>query len=345
MSRLRQYISSEQVSIADRSFNYGDGCFTTMLRVNEQIALKNYHARRLFNDCNLLRLMSCLPDVTVLDFEELINHIESELLGDTLSSSVTSINSKANFPNSSSNVTSEHNNRSVIKISVSRGVGGRGYAPSFDMRPIIRVSFHDYAAPKKTAFRVAQSNHIALSEQPVLAGIKHNNRLEQVMAKLELADYSEVDDLLLCNEQGILCECTASNFFYRKNGKWFTPLLARSGVAGVMRAFIIDYMRQEDIAIELIDEHKGVLIDIEEAFICNALSGVMPVEELLTLSASDASSAGSGRFESNNIKHRNWQRRVLSTIEARDLQLRISHSMLSTFHNEEMTVSRRKDDE
>ncbi len=105
--------------------------------------------------------------------------------------------------------------------------------------------------PVANKSRVIGLANMTLAEQPVLSGIKHLNRLEQVMAKIELANNHGVDDLVLTNAKGIMIELTSSNLFYCIDGQWHTPCLDKSVVNGVMRQFILDYMQRNQIHCEV----------------------------------------------------------------------------------------------
>ena len=112
---------------------------------------------------------------------------------------------------------------------------------------------------------------LQLAVQPALAGLKHNNRLEQVLLKQELAS-TAADDLLVLDQLGFITEATAANVFLQRAGQWYTPALTRAGVAGVMRQHI---MQSADI--REVDWKAAELDSVDAMFICNALMGIVPV--------------------------------------------------------------------
>lgn len=161
-----------------------------------------------------------------------------------------------------------------FKVMVTRGSGGRGYLPpaSANYSWLVGVfDLPDYSA--------AQSQGISLTHIPVqtsinrnIAGLKHLNRLENVLAKQMLPDgYFEA---VLSDANGKMVECVQSNLFWVKNGELFTPLLSTSGVQGTMRHAVI----QAHLGVvNIVQEDILTLSDADEIFITNALSGILPV--------------------------------------------------------------------
>ena len=115
-----------------------------------------------------------------------------------------------------------------------------------------------------------------MPENPVLAGIKHLNRLDQIIARAEWAD--EYDDGLMYSANEHVIETTRANIFMKIQGKWLTPGLDQSGVSGVMRGLLIEHLFPHcklPVAIQTIE--RSELSGISEIFCCNALRGITPV--------------------------------------------------------------------
>jgi 4-amino-4-deoxychorismate lyase len=123
------------------------------------------------------------------------------------------------------------------------------------------------------------SQQVSINEN--LAGLKHLNRLENVLARNEWtdADITVIDGLML-NADGFVIEGTMSNLFAVKGGQLFTPRLHRSGVKGVMREHIIAIARESDIAVSFIDIRPEQLADMDELFISNSLIGIKSINNL-----------------------------------------------------------------
>lgn len=245
------------ISALDRSLNYGDGCFTTMYCESGSIFILEQHLLRLEHDAHKLGINFCIKTVKFWLLKAC-----SHLLSDEIEAT-------------------------AIKILVSRGIGGRGYEPPLTTTPQVIIGFYPTSklmacVSDFTAYKYSvQIAKMQLSTQPLLAGIKHLNRLEQVLAKQELQQ-QECDDLLLCNQTGNVVEATASNLFYLKNGVWVTPKITECGVNGVMRKSILKFMHDHEIkfAVKNITTHD--LLDAESVFLCNAIKFIVPVSSFYT---------------------------------------------------------------
>lgn len=164
----------------------------------------------------------------------------------------------------------------VLKLIVSRGQARRGYAPQDAQATQWQLSRHaPPAAPSRNGLTVRWCA-LRLSEQLLLAGIKHCNRLEQVLARAEWDD-DAIDDGLLLDTQGNVASATAANVFVLSDGIWRTPRMDRCGVAGVCRAWALE-------ALPAIEARLSPQ-DIETAdavFLCNAVRGILPVARIGT---------------------------------------------------------------
>lgn len=246
------------VSVLDRAVNYGDGCFTSIYCENGKVFILDQHLLRLEHDAHKLGIKFCTETLR----HWLIKACESLLL--------------------------DHKVPAIaIKILVSRGSGGRGYEPPIVPVPQIVISF--YPTKKLNVYphitniykyRVEIAS-MALSTQPLLAGIKHLNRLEQVFAKQELQT-KKCDDLLLCDQNGNLIEATAANVFYLRNQTWITPEINNCGVSGVMRKCILEYFQIHKIPYEIRKTGIQDILDAESVFLCNAIKFVIPVASIET---------------------------------------------------------------
>lgn len=229
------------ISTRDRSFNYGDGIFTTMQVRDGHIQLWPLHLERLQRSCTQLGF-------TAIDWQNVQQQAQAAITAP----------------------------EQVIKILISRGEGGRGYASADVVKPGIYISVSpmpDYHLAQRQGISLGVAQ-LKLAVQPLLAGLKHNNRLEQVLLKQELAN-TEYDDLLVLDQQGFITEASAANVFLHRGGIWHTPQLQRAGVAGVMRQNI---MQQADIA--QVNWRFAELASVDAIFICNALMGIVPVRSI-----------------------------------------------------------------
>ena len=164
----------------------------------------------------------------------------------------------------------------VLKLLVTRGGGTRGYAPDNARPPTWLLSVHDLPAPPAPGGLALRWCRTRLSLQPALAGLKHCNRLEQVLARAEWSDGDlAADEGLMRSTEGDVVCATAANLFVLRGGQWWTPALDRCGVAGVCREWAM-------AATQAQEKRLGVT-DVETAqavFLCNAVRGILPVARL-----------------------------------------------------------------
>lgn len=169
--------------------------------------------------------------------------------------------------------------KGVIKLIVTRGVGGRGYRPqeivesqriiSFHPRPEISSSWY----MKGIRLRVCDTR---LGRNSLLAGIKHLNRLEQVLARMEWDD-AEIAEGLMLDELDCVIEGTQSNLFFLKAGQLITPDLTHCGVAGVMRKLVLELAADLGIPCKVARVRLEDLASADAIFITNSLLGICPV--------------------------------------------------------------------
>ncbi len=241
-------LQTDLLNVHDRGLAYGDGVFRT-LRVSRGKALCwQRHYQKLQTDCQALGL-SC-PNYSVLCKE--INQIAAA------------------------------NPESVLKIIITRGPGPRGYRVTAEMQPtriIMANSLPDYPPSyheQGVSLRVCD---LRLSLQPRLAGIKHLNRLENVMARQEWNDASIAEGLLLDSE-GYVIGGTMTNLFMLKSNELWTPDLTRCGVAGVQRKRVLEQAAASDIPCAERNILLEQLLQADEIFITNSVIGVWQVREI-----------------------------------------------------------------
>ncbi|UTW08379.1 aminodeoxychorismate lyase [Pseudomonas benzenivorans] len=239
---------SEQLSVKDRGLAYGDGLFETIAVREGAPTLLDRHLARLADGCARL----CLPFDAPLLRGEL--QAFSRQLGE-----------------------------GVVKLILTRGDGLRGYAPP--QPTMVRRILQGSPKPTYPTQHAELGVRLfpcttRLAEQPLLAGMKHLNRLEQVLARSEWQD-SEHAEGLMQDGAGRVIEGVFSNLFLVKGGALLTPDLSRCGVAGVMRAELLAQAETLGVSCEVGDFGLDALLDADEVFLCNSLYGVWPVRALL----------------------------------------------------------------
>lgn len=160
----------------------------------------------------------------------------------------------------------------VLKLQLTRGGGMRGYAANNDVPPFWMLSVHPL--PARVGAVDAIWCQTMLAAQPRLAGIKHGNRIEQVLAATEVRT-AHADEGLMCDANGDVIAATSANVFAHIDGVWRTPSLHACGVAGVMRAWLLAQIPAETASLKPADIERA-----DAVFLCNAVRGILPVRRL-----------------------------------------------------------------
>lgn len=238
------------VSPLDRGFTYGDGVFETCCMINAKIPLWALHSERLMMSCKKLSI-----PVTCDEVHDFLAQLVSQIAHEDLISA-------------------------VLKIIITRGQGGRGYGLPDNIKPTICIgifppaNYPEYNYSKGVSVRVCAQR---LGCNASLAGLKHLNRLEHVLARAEWKNDKFTEGLLFDTNNNLI-EATMSNIFIVKQGSLFTPDLSEAGVAGVMRKLIIDELAPQlnlSVSIKKLSHHD--LLSANEIFLCNSVFGVWPV--------------------------------------------------------------------
>ncbi|MFT5788549.1 MAG: 4-amino-4-deoxychorismate lyase [Shewanella sp.] len=175
------------------------------------------------------------------------------------------------------------NPQSCLKILLSRGIGGRGYMPpnsSLSINEIVSVHpFPGFYQDWQKAGVSLQSSNILLARQPRLAGIKHCNRLEQVLIKsVALAD--GIDDWLVLDSNKKIIESSMANLFFETDAGIVTPKLSYAGVAGMMREQVIYQLLEMKFTVSITEIDIDILSQVKHVFMTNSLLGVVDVNRI-----------------------------------------------------------------
>ena len=243
-------IIGAQISPLDRGFAYGDGLFETCRVLNGRIPFWGFHKDRLVKSCQNL-LIQLNPDLVEKYLADILCSLSDSLALDC-----------------------------IVKIIVTRGEGGRGYRQPNVQTPTIVIGVYPPSnyPPENTTqgVNVRVCNH-RLGKNHQLAGLKHLNRLEQVIARAEWNDDAIAEGLLF-DVNGCLIEAVFSNVFLIKDMDVFTPDLTEAGVAGVMRRLVVEKLAEK--AGFSVHVQKLTLNDLRESnalFLTNSLYGIWPV--------------------------------------------------------------------
>lgn len=240
-------VAVDTVSVRDRGFQYGDGLFETIAVHRGVSLLWERHVQRL--RAGALRLGMSPPEPALLraEADQLCRGIE----------------------------------RGVLKIILTRGIATRGYRSETSATPTRVLSLSpwpEHPSSWSVAGVAARLCQTRLAAQPRLAGLKHLNRLEQVLARAEWGDdYAEG---LMLDESGNLIEGTATNVFLVEAGALHTPEVLRCGVEGIMRAAVLELATGLGIACRVGLVTPIQLERADEVFLTNSLIGLWPVQRI-----------------------------------------------------------------
>jgi 4-amino-4-deoxychorismate lyase len=229
-----------------RALAYGDGIFETIRIAQGQANFLEKHLNRMNLGIQMLKLNFSEADMSALraQLTEIIQPLDST---------------------------------HVLKIMLLRQFPGRGYGYDSigqSVDTVIQVS------PYKSPDWIIEGARVDLaetfiSENASLKGIKHLNRLDSVIAKASV-NASEIDEVLLTTQKGLVVEGSMANIFFCEDNSWFTPKITTAGIEGIIRNYLL----------ESFDEIKETNVDVknlnkvESAFICNSLIGIVPIKTL-----------------------------------------------------------------
>lgn len=247
MRALVNGASSSYLSILDRGLLYGDGLFETLAVKDCKPLEWDWHLDRLETGCTRLHI-PCPPRTTLrAEAEKLCRDTE----------------------------------RAVLKIIVTRGIGERGYLAPVD--PVVTRILYLSAWPAYPRDIYREGATVRLCEQRLytdaaLAGIKHLNRLAQVIARNEWRD-PNIAEGLMCDHADRLIEATGSNIFLVEDNVLRTPDLTDAGVPGVMRRRILQVAAAMGIETRIGSESLQTLKSADEVFLSNSIAGIWPVRQ------------------------------------------------------------------
>lgn len=239
---------ADTIPVMDRGLMYGDGVFRTLRVRNGQPEAWPRQYAKLAADCGALDILC--PSSAVLE-QELRNAVR-------------------------------HEPDCVLKIVISRGEGGRGYGVPSSVRPsrvMVTAPLPAYPASYATEGVRLHVCDIRMCHQPRLAGIKHLNRLENVLARMEWSDVDIPEGLMLDSDSHVI-EGTMSNLFMRKADHLITPDLSQCGVAGLQRERIMEVASALGLTVEVARFSLLSLLEADEVLVCNSVIGIWPVREI-----------------------------------------------------------------
>lgn len=171
--------------------------------------------------------------------------------------------------------------KGVLKLVLTRGAGGRGYRPPGDIEPTRILSLHPRPDYPETWYAEGVDIRICktrLGLNPALAGFKHLNRLEQVLARAEWG--TEFQEGLMLDTRGLVIEGTMSNLFLLRGDTLITPDISRCGVAGIARERLLEIAPRLGLEVQVRDVDADWLAAADALALTNSIIGLWPVRQL-----------------------------------------------------------------
>ncbi|WP_276484980.1 aminotransferase class IV [Paraflavitalea pollutisoli] len=239
------------VPAASRGFRYADGLFETLRVVKGRLVLRDLHFGRLFHGLSVLKFQPG-PHFTAAK-------LESDILR---------LCDKMSFTASAR-----------IRLNITRGPGGL-YDPE-SHHPHVVIEAWPLELPRQLNENglVVDIYEEARKHYDVLANLKSNNYLPYVLAALHVKE-NRLNDCLLLNTEGRICDATIANVFWVKDGSIYTPPLTEGGIAGVMRQFLLQETAAGPHPIQEAPLTPELLATADELFLTNAIQGIKWVGQL-----------------------------------------------------------------
>jgi len=252
------YVNGEvqnTVSALDRGLLYGDSLFETIAIVEQSALMQDAHLKRLSEGAK------------ILGFEIDLSSIQQQI--------------------STSIEHCQPQDKKILRITITRGEQSRGYRPNNNSVPTIILSFHDWPEHSKhlhtKGMKLGQSN-IRYAHQPYLAGVKHGNRLEQVLAAKSITE--AVDDVLMLDTEDNVISTSKGNIFFQFGQDWLTPDLSQCGIKGIIRDHLIQHFENSSISCKIKPIKRTELLsnmqNITTVFCCNSIIGILPISQIFS---------------------------------------------------------------
>lgn len=248
-----RFVPEEQamVSVFDRSFLYGDGLFETMLVRNGKPFRWAQHLERLRSGAQFLGIRIPFADKELHDFA-------SDL------------------------IVQNRFRDALLRLTLSRGMGPRGYSPKGADRTTLVMSVHPFPPSTREGGAPLWKLIIASPRLPAgepLAHFKTCNKLAQILARAE-ADREGADEALLRNTDGFVVEGSSSNLFWIEGETVCTPPLASGILAGVTRSVVLELCGQLGLGVEERSITPSQLAGVDGVFLSLSSMGIVAADSL-----------------------------------------------------------------
>ncbi len=232
-----------KLSVFDRSVQFGDGLFETCVVKDRKILFWSEHFSRLERGRKKLKINEVGSGQWLKDIAKAISISKLD--------------------------------NAVVKIILSRGESLRGYGFDEKITPtrIVIISSLPEKVPDEYALTLCKSGY---ATNQILSGIKHCNRLEQVLARSDMS----ADECIMLDENGHVISTTQANIFAIKSNVILTPALDECGIEGTRREVILKIARELGMQVDVCSLSVSELLESDEVFIANSVIGIKSVSKI-----------------------------------------------------------------
>jgi len=233
-----------KASIFNRNTQFGDGLFETCLVENKKLLFWSNHFERMKLGCDRLKISMIDETLWLSDIKKAFSLMKID--------------------------------NCIVKLVLSRGESLRGYSYKDNIRPIRITIVSELKKNNQDKGFSLEFCNSGYNSNPKLAGIKHCNRLEQVIARAGI----KVDDGIMLDENENVVSVTQGNIFCVQGNRLITPNLDKCGIEGTRRAVILKIAVDLGFDINIKNLSVAELLRSDEVFISNSIQGVGPVNQI-----------------------------------------------------------------
>ena len=240
------------ISPDNRSFRYGDGCFETIKLKDGHIKLFKYHWYRLIKSLAILKFQ--IPD-----------YLTEPYLEDTIQKLVQKNN---------------HQKLARVRVTITRGDGGLydvlNHQPNILIQSWTLNPYQDRLNENGLVMDFFEDGRKAID---IFSNLKSNNYLLYAMAAI-WAKEQKLNDAIILNSDGRICDTTIANIWLLKGKEIFTPPLTEACVMGTMRNFLLEKLKENGFTVNETVITKNDLLTADEVFVTNAIYGIKWVKQI-----------------------------------------------------------------
>lgn len=260
------------VSVHDRGLLYGDGLFETLRVCRGQAFQLDLHLDRLSRGAEFLRIN--IPFSSRQLHEQVSTLIQANRAGEA-----------------------------VLRITLTRGVGSRGYSPRAAKAPTLVMTLHPahaLAAEQPVTWRLATAS-ARVSESGMQEAHKTANKLLNILARMD-AESKGADEALMLNEKGEVLEAASANVFWIQRETIFTPPLSFGVLPGITRQTVLELCDELSLQAEISTIKIDDLYSVAAIFLTQSVQGIIEVRAL--------DNHAIPRHESVSRLYRAWRHRL-----------------------------------